>query len=184
MKDLKADSSVLPGWIGKAWQQLRQAMLIGAFAAGIVVTFLNWWRETFPPPEPVTAEQMSGQMEDMQAQVVQLSTIVVHNALQSYTDSLNRVRRNLEDSVARPVFKAILDLDRRMTRLERGQQATVTALEAQRVSDAVTNEELLSKLRDNSREDRLMEAMNNLLNRIDNIERQLPPKKRTTKQEM
>lgn len=184
MKDLKADSSVLPGWIGKAWIQLRQAMLIGAFAAGIVVTFLNWWRETFPPPEPVTAEQMSGQMEDMQAEVAQLATLVVHDALQSYTDSLNRVRRNLEDSVARPVFKAILDLDRRMTRLERGQQATVTALESKRVSDAATNEELLQRLQDKSRDDRIMQALDNLMERIDDVERQLPNKKRTTKQEL
>lgn len=181
MKDLKPDSSVLPGWVGKAWSQLRQAFMIGAFAAGIVVAALNWYRETFPPTEPATAAQMAGQLDSLRAEMAVMAHDVVETALATYTDSLTTVRKNIEDSVARPVFKAILDLDRRLSRLERGQQATATALVEQRVATETSNRELLYRLSDQTKDERVLRALERFEDRLDEMERRLPAAK-TTKQ--
>jgi hypothetical protein len=181
MKDLKPDSSVLPTWMATVWGQLRQAFLIGAFAAGIVVAALNWWRETFPPAEPATAEQMAGQMTDLRTEMALMAHDVVERSLATYTDSLRQVRKNIEDSVARPVFKAILDLDRRLTRIERGQQATATALDEQRATAEATNRELLDRLSAQSKDDRILNALERFEDRLDEMERKLPAGK-TTKQ--
>lgn len=181
MKDLKPDSSVLPGWLATGWAQLRQAFMIGAFAAGIIVAALNWYRETFPPTEPATAADMAGQMSDLRAEMAVMAHTVVNDALQSYTDSLTQVRKNIEDSVARPVFKAILDLDRRLSRLEHGQQATNTALSEQRATAEATNRELLDRLSDQNKDERVLNALERFNDRLDDIERRLPATK-TTKQ--
>lgn len=181
LKDLKADSSTLSGWMAQAWASLKQSLMVGAFAAGILITFFNWYRETFPQPEAATAEQVQGQVDEMKTEMAMMATQVVNNALESYNDSLQVVRRNIEDSVARPVFKAILDLDRRLNRLERGQQATNTALEVQRATEEASTRELLDRVSDDTKQQRILEALERFEERLDGIERGLP-KGKTTKQ--
>lgn len=146
LKDIApADSSVLPKWVATVWAEVRSAFLVGTFAAGIIIAGLNWYRATFPEAPAATADQLTTQTKAIRNQV-EATQIVVHDALQAYTDSLALVRAEVEERMAKPILQNIIDLNRQMSRLREGQQVTGEAIEAQRLNAEATTQELLERI--------------------------------------
>jgi hypothetical protein len=173
----KPDLSVFSPWLQQAWAQLRSAFLIGAVIMGGYAAY----REAFPQKEAATAADVTTSGDNLRAEFRTIATEIVQTSLLSFNDSLQVVRRNLEDSVARPVFKAILDLDRRMTRVERVVATTNSTLEEQHAEVKATTMELLDRVNDRSTEATVVDAMqrlaNQMMDRMDAIERRLPKEK-------
>lgn len=171
----------LPTWFQRAWMQLRSAIFIGTVAAGFVMGALKAWNEAFPPKEPATTAELHEANEAMQQQFRSIADEVVRGALSTYTDSLATVRRQIEDSVARPVYKAILDLDRRTSRIERRLVEAGMAIEQQQRSSAATAAQMMERLNDNTGDAAVLEALDRVMDRMDDLERQMS-KGKTTKQ--
>lgn len=169
LKDIEpADASVLPKWLSSIWSELRSAFLIGTFAAGIIVAGFNWYRATFPDVPPATADQLTTQTNTIRAQV-EATQVVVSEALQKYTDSLAMVRAEVEESMAKPILQNIIDLNKQVQALRRGQDATGQAIEEQRINTEATTQELLQRI--NARPaDPSRELIQQLLDRMDRQE--------------
>lgn len=163
----------LPTWFQRAWMQLRSAIFIGTVVAGFVMGALQAWHQAFPPKEPATNAELLAANADMQMQFRAIADSVVRGALSTYTDSLNTVRSQLEDSVARPVYKAILDLDRRTSRIESRLVEAGMAIEEQKQSSAAATEQLLQRLNDPSADAAVLGALDRVMDRMDDLERQI-----------
>lgn len=173
----KPDLSVFPTWMQQAWAQLRSAFLIGAVIIGAYAAY----REAFPAAQPVTVEQITESNADTRMAFAAIADSTMRAALATYTDSLQQVQQNLEDSVAKPIYKAIIDLDRRTSRIERRMVEAGMALEEQRQTTAATTAQLMDKLSDRSDLAALMDAFTRMEERMDDrmdaIEQRLPKSK-------
>ena len=145
LKNTEGSEEDLPKWFVPVWHELRKAFLIGAFTAGLVVAGMNWYRETFPAKEPATADQLNVQGQALQNQMVAMQG-VVRMALQNYTDSLSMVRDDVERTMANPILENIIELNRKMRLLGKGQQNTSDAVEQQRTNAEATTRELLERI--------------------------------------
>lgn len=170
----------LPTWFQSAWLQLRSALFIGTVIVGMLLSGAKAYREVFPQQEPATAAELHQANADMQQQFRAIADSVVRGALSAYNDSLNMVRVQLEDSVARPVYKAILDLDRRLSRLERGQAQTGVAIEEQKEASKAAMATLMKQLNEQNKDERVLAVLDAVMDRMDEIEKHVT-KSKTTK---
>ena len=74
----------------------------------------------------------------------------IGHALYAYQDSLGRLRKAVDSTLIAPGLVAIVDLQRRMAKLERGQVETKLAIEDQKRQGQQSTEELISQMNQNS----------------------------------
>lgn len=163
----------LPTWFQRAWLQLRSALFIGTVVGGVVIGAMKAYREAFPQQEPATAKQLNDARAATLTDFRAVADSVVRGALATYTDSLAAVRQNIEDSVARPVYQAILDLDRRTSRIERNLVAAGIAIEEQRQQSAAASAELLARVSDARSTDEIKALMGQMLAETEELKNQV-----------
>lgn len=137
--------------------KLRKALLAIFSVAGVLVlllfAFLFWYtgemhnRFGVLPTTKDLKEQTDNIAENM-ATKEELATL--GDALYVYQDSLLRLRSHLDTTLIGPGLMAIVDLQRRMAKLESGQVETRVAIEEQKRQGQLSAEQLLDQMNRNS----------------------------------
>jgi hypothetical protein len=123
------------------WTKTKEAFYIGAVVAGIIVGVLKWYRETFPPTEPVTTAEMDERFDNLGNA---MAAFAQRDSL--YRDSLAQQRAWYDSTYLRPTLAALSDLQRRTGRLEARLVMTNLAIEESRRDGAQTSEELIRSI--------------------------------------
>lgn len=125
----------------RLWQSAQRGFLIGGIVSGMVVGVLAWWKENYPPTEPVTTEEMQAQFDAFGAA---LNAFAVRDS--AYRDSLSDERAWYDSTYLRPSLSALADLQRRTGRLEARLVMTNLAIEESRRDGAQTSEQLIRSI--------------------------------------
>lgn len=124
MKEAAEDVLPLPSWAKRAWMEVRRAVLYAVIIGGSVISVLKWWKETYPPTEPVTEVQMTERFDALERKIEAVDT-----RLTMYQDSLGKLYTHIDTSLITPGLNAMVDLQKRTGRMERGQVETRLSVE-------------------------------------------------------
>ncbi len=148
---------VAPAFIKEVWDlmgpKLRAwSLRVVTFAAVIILVmfaYLAWstgevYRRFGVLPTKEDMQEQTAEITGSMATKDDLSEVAA--ALYNYQDSLGRLRTHLDTTLIAPGLMAIVDLQRRMGRLESGQVETRLAIEEQRRQGQQGTEALLSTM--------------------------------------
>lgn len=141
------DENQRPGvvkWARTFWDRTKDAFYIGGVAAGIIVGVLKWYKENYPPTEPVTVEEMREQFDAINGRFAQFA-----HSDSLYRDSL-RIERARYDTIARVIVLAVEDVQKRVGRVESKLTLTNIEIESTRQQANRSNEEILSVIEQQS----------------------------------
>lgn len=137
--------------------KLRRAVLGILSASGVIVLVMFAWlfystgemhRRFGILPTTKDLKDQTDNIADNMATKEELATLV--DALYVYQDSLLRLRSHLDTTLIGPGLMAIVDLQRRMAKLESGQVETRVAIEEQKRQGQQSADQLLDQMNRNS----------------------------------
>lgn len=131
-------------WARSFWDRTKDAFYIGGVVAGILVGVLKWYREAYPPTEPVTSTEL---IEQFDAINDRFTAFGHRDSL--YRDSL-RIERARYDSVMRIGLVALADVQSRIGNVERKLVMTNLELAANRLTANRTSDELIRTIQQQS----------------------------------
>lgn len=131
-------------WARTFWDRTKDAFYIGGIVAGIIVGVLKWYREAYPPTEPVTSVEMSAQFDGINER---FTAFGYRDSL--YRDSL-RIERARYDSVMRIGLIALADVQSRIGNVERKLVMTNLELAANRITANKTSGDLIRTIQQQS----------------------------------
>ncbi|MBL8000409.1 MAG: hypothetical protein JNL05_00490 [Flavobacteriales bacterium] len=162
------------------WQSaprdLRRALLYVAVAAAVpagCVIAVQFWASGYIQERldlVGTKADMTAQIDDLKAETAQHTALVVNTALANYTDSLKAVRSAAEDTILRPMLQTLVDLNRRVARVERMQGLTNASINALHTDATAQLERLAAQQSNASAEQNVLQALERLNTRLDAIE--------------